>query len=214
MIYNKFNFDDGSNHVNETFYGGEECLVPTLIEPRLFRDERGYFFESFNMKEFTEKMGKTINFVQDNESFSQKGTLRGMHYQKNAYAQAKLVRVIQGAVYDVAVDIRPWSSTFGKYVGVYLSGDNHQQFFIPRGFAHGFVALEDNTIFQYKCDNYYNKENEGSFKWDSIGIPWGNYINLNNIVLSEKDAKAPRFTDVFEENLRAMSMMKKIGFNI
>lgn len=94
MIYNKFNFDDGSNHVNEPFYGGAECLVPTLIEPRLFRDERGYFFESFNMKEFTEKMGKTINFVQDNESFSQKGTLRGMHYQKNGYAQAKLVRVI------------------------------------------------------------------------------------------------------------------------
>lgn len=214
MIYNKFNFDDGSNHVNEPFYGGAECLVPTLIEPRLFRDERGYFFESFNMREFTEKMGKTINFVQDNESFSQKGTLRGMHYQKDGYAQAKLVRVIQGAVYDVAVDIRLWSSTFGKYVGVYLSGDNHQQFFIPRGFAHGFVALEDNTIFQYKCDNYYKKEQEGSFKWDSIGIPWNNYINLNNIVLSEKDDKAPRFIDVFEDKLRAMSMMKKIGFNI
>jgi dTDP-4-dehydrorhamnose 3,5-epimerase len=214
MIYNKFNFDDGSNHVNEPFYGGAECLVPTLIEPRLFRDERGYFFESFNMREFTEKMGNTINFVQDNESFSQKGTLRGMHYQKDGYAQAKLVRVIHGAVYDVAVDIRPWSSTFGKYVGVYLSGDNHQQFFIPRGFAHGFVALEDNTIFQYKCDNYYNKENEGSFKWDSIGIPWGNYINLNNVLLSEKDDKAPRFMDVFEDKLRAMSMMKKIGFNI
>ena len=101
MIYNKFNFDDGSKHVNEPFYGGPECLVPTLIEPRLFRDERGYFFESFNMREFTEKMGKTINFVQDNESFSQKGTLRGMHYQKDGYAQAKLVRVIQGAEYGL-----------------------------------------------------------------------------------------------------------------
>ena len=98
----------------------------------------------------------------------------------------------------LAVDIRPWSSTFGKYVGVYLSGDNHQQFFIPKRFCTWFVALEDNTIFQYKCDNYYNKEQEGSFKWDSIGIPWNNYINLNNIVLSEKDAKAPFY--VFEDN--------------
>ena len=203
MIYNKFDFDNNN-----------ENLVPTLIEPKLFRDERGYFFESFNLKDFEEKMGQKINFVQDNESYSQKGTLRGMHYQTAPYEQAKLVRVIKGAVYDVAVDIRPWSNTFGKHVGVYLSGNNHQQFFIPRGFAHGFVALEDNTIFQYKCDNYYHKANEGSFKWDSFVIPWNNYIDLNNIVLSEKDAKAPRFTDVFEDKLRAMNMITKIGFNI
>lgn len=189
MIYNKFDFD--TNNPTELI----GCnLVPTLIEPTLFRDDRGYFFESFNLKDFENNVGK-INFIQDNESFSQKGTLRGMHFQKNEYAQAKLVRVIKGAVYDVAVDIRPWSSTFGKYVGVYLSGNNHQQFFIPRGFAHGFVALEDNTIFQYKCDNYYNKTYEGSFKWDSIGIPWGNYIDLNNVILSEKDINAPRFNN-------------------
>ena len=205
MIYNKFNFDDSSKHVNEPFYGGAECLVPTLIEPRLFRDERGYFFESFNMKDFTEKMGQTINFVQDNESFSQKGTLRGMHFQTGPWEQAKLVRVVKGSVYDVAVDIRPDSSTFGKFVGVHLTENNHQQFFIPRGFAHGFVALEDNTIFQYKCDNYYHKANEGSFKWDSIGIPWNNYINLNNVVLSEKDAKALDFVKVFDDYIITIS---------
>lgn len=201
MTYNKFDFDDGSLHINEPYYCSADCLVPTLIEPKIFRDERGYFFESFNKKEFDEKIGLKVDFVQDNESFSQKGTLRGMHYQKNGYAQAKLVRVIQGAVYDVAVDIRPWSSTFGKYVGVYLSGDNHQQFFIPRGFAHGFVALEDNTIFQYKCDNYYHKEQEGSFNWNSLGIPWDNYIDLNKVVLSEKDTKAVDFVKLFYDDL-------------
>ena len=131
-----------------------------------------------------------------------------MHFQTGPWEQAKLVRVVKGSVYDVAVDIRPDSSTFGKFVGVHLTENNHQQFFIPRGFAHGFVALEDNTIFQYKCDNYYHKANEGSFKWDSIGIPWGNYMNLNNIVLSEKDAKAPNFTNVFEDKLRAICMIK------
>ena len=187
MIYNKFNFDNNN-----------ESLVPTLIEPKLHRDERGYFFESFNLKDFEEKMGQKINFVQDNESYSQKGTLRGMHYQTGPYEQAKLVRVIKGAVYDVAVDIRPWSSTFGKHVGVYLSGDNHQQFFIPRGFAHGFIALEDDTIFQYKCDNYYHKANEGSFNWNTCGISWGNYMDLNKVILSDKDAIAKDYIDVFK----------------
>lgn len=206
MIFNKFDFDDGSTYIGE-LYDKTESLVPTLIEPKLFRDDRGYFFESFNMKDFENNIGQKINFVQDNESFSQKGTLRGMHFQKRGYAQSKLVRVIKGAVYDVAVDIRPWSNTFGKYVGVYLSEDNHQQFFIPRGFAHGFVALEDNTIFQYKCDNYYSKENEGSFSWNTIGIPWGNYINLNNIILSDKDANAKSFDDVFYDTLLAKSKL-------
>lgn len=201
MIYNKFDFDDGSLHINKPYHFGQEGLVPTLIEPKIFRDERGYFFESFNKKEFDEKMGQTVNFVQDNESLSQKGTIRGMHFQTDPWEQAKLVRVIKGSVYDVAVDIRPWSTTFGKYVGVYLSGDNHQQFFIPRGFAHGFVALEDNTILQYKCDNYYHKANESCFKWDSIGIPWNNYINLNNIVLSERDNKALDFGTYFYNDL-------------
>lgn len=188
MIYNKFNFDDTSG------------LVPTLIEPRLFRDDRGYFFESFNLKEFCEKMGNDINFVQDNESFSQKGTIRGLHFQTGPWEQAKLVRVVKGAVYDVAVDIRPNSSTFGKFVGVHLTENNHQQFFIPRGFAHGFVALEDDTIFQYKCDNYYHKENEGSFRWNSVGIPWGNYVDLNKVVVSDKDADAIPFTDYVRKN--------------
>lgn len=191
MIYNKFNFDDTLG------------LVPTLIEPRLFRDDRGYFFESFNLKEFCEKMSTDINFVQDNESFSQKGTIRGMHFQTGPWEQAKLVRVVKGAVYDVAVDIRPDSKTFGKFVGVYLSEDNHQQFFIPRGFAHGFVALEDDTIFQYKCDNYYHKANEGSFRWNSIGIPWNNYVDLNKVIVSEKDADAIPFADYVKRNFNS-----------
>ena len=192
MIYNKFDFDNNN-----------ENLVPTLIEPKLFRDERGYFFESFNLKDFEDKMGQKINFVQDNESFSQKGTLRGMHFQTGPWEQAKLVRVVKGAVYDVAVDIRPNSSTFGKFVGVHLTENNHQQFFIPRGFAHGFVALEDDTIFQYKCDNYYHKANEGSFRWNTIGIPWDNYVDLNKVIVSEKDADAIPFADYVKRNFNS-----------
>ena len=189
MTYNKFEFDN--------ILG----LVPTLIEPKLYRDERGYFFESFNLKEFEENMGTNINFVQDNESLSQKGTIRGMHFQTGPWEQAKLVRVVKGSVYDVAVDIRPNSSTFGKFVGVHLSENNHQQFFIPRGFAHGFVALEDDTIFQYKCDNYYHKANESSFRWNSISrIPWNNYVDLNKVIVSEKDANAIPFDDYVRRN--------------
>lgn len=188
MTYNNFDFDKTLG------------LVPTLIEPKLIRDKRGYFFESFNLKDFQENMGCDIKFVQDNESFSQKGTIRGMHFQTGPWEQAKLVRVIKGAVYDVAVDIRPNSSTFGKFVGVLLTEDNHQQFFIPRGFAHGFVALEDDTIFQYKCDNYYHKANEGSFKWNSIGIPWENYINIGYINVSTKDSDAVSFTEWMKNN--------------
>ena len=189
MTYNKFEFDSTLG------------LVPTLIEPKLYRDERGYFFESFNLKEFEENMGTNINFVQDNESLSQKGTIRGMHFQTGPWEQAKLVRVIKGSVYDVAVDIRPNSSTFGQFVGVYLTENNHQQFFIPRGFAHGFVALENDTIFQYKCDNYYHKANEGSFRWNSISrIPWNNYVDLNKVIVSEKDANAIPFDDYVRRN--------------
>ena len=173
MTYNKFDFDTTGPDMK-----ANDMLVPTLIEPTIFRDERGYFFESFNLKDFNEKMGTNIKFYQDNESLSKKGVVRGLHFQKPLCEQAKLVRVIKGAVYDVAVDIRRWSKTFGKYVGVYLSEDNHQQFFIPEGFAHGFIALEDDTIFQYKCSNYYSKEHEGSIKWNDplIGINWGNYF--------------------------------------
>ena len=188
MIYNKFEFDNTLG------------MVPTLIEPKLYRDERGYFFESFNLDEFRKNVGNDIVFVQDNESLSQKGTIRGMHFQTGPWEQAKLVRVVKGAVYDVAVDIRPNSSTFGKFVGVHLTENNHQQFFIPRGFAHGFVALEDDTIFQYKCDNYYHKANEGSFRWNTIGIPWNNYVDLNKVIVSEKDANAIPFDDYVRRN--------------
>ena len=188
MIYNKFEFDNTLG------------MVPTLIEPKLYRDERGYFFESFNLDEFRKNVGNDIIFVQDNESLSQKGTIRGMHFQTGPWEQAKLVRVVKGSVYDVAVDIRPNSSTFGKFVGVHLTENNHQQFFIPRGFAHGFVALEDDTIFQYKCDNYYHKANEGSFRWNSIGIPWNNYVDLNKVIVSEKDANAIPFDDYVRRN--------------
>ena len=188
MIYNKFEFDNTLG------------MVPTLIEPKLYRDERVYFFESFNLDEFRKNVGNDIIFVQDNESLSQKGTIRGMHFQTGPWEQAKLVRVVKGSVYDVAVDIRPNSSTFGKFVGVHLTENNHQQFFIPRGFAHGFVALEDDTIFQYKCDNYYHKANEGSFRWNSIGIPWNNYVDLNKVIVSEKDANAIPFDDYVRRN--------------
>ena len=189
MIYNKFEFDNTLG------------MVPTLIEPKLYRDERGYFFESFNLDECRKNVGNDIIFVQDNESLSQKGTIRGMHFQTGPWEQAKLVRVVKGSVYDVAVDIRPNSSTFGKFVGVHLTENNHQQFFIPRGFAHGFVALENDTIFQYKCDNYYHKANEGSFRWNSISrIPWNNYVDLNKVIVSEKDANAIPFDDYVRRN--------------
>ena len=135
-----------------------------IIEPRLFKDDRGYFFESFSQREFNEKIRK-VNFVQDNESKSGYGVLRGLHSQKPPYAQSKLVRVIKGAVLDVAVDIRKGSPTFGKYVSVELTEDNHRQFFIPRGFAHGLSVLTDEVIFQYKCDNFYAPQSEGALAW-------------------------------------------------
>lgn len=164
---------------------------PLIIEPKVFGDNRGYFFESFSQRDFEAHVGP-VNFVQDNESLSaKKGVLRGLHFQKGDKAQAKLLRVVQGSVLDVAVDIRPGSPTFGKYVSVVLSGENKRQFFIPRGFAHGFLVLEDNTIFQYKCDNFYAPETEGSYRWNdpAFGIDWG--ISPDEVILSEKDARAP-----------------------
>lgn len=157
-----------------------------IIEPRIFRDERGYFYESFSQREFEEKVCKTI-FVQDNQSKSSYGVLRGLHFQKPPYCQSKLVRCIKGAVLDVAVDIRKGSPTFGKYVAVELTEDNHRQFFVPRGFAHGFAVLSDEAVFQYKCDNFYNKESEGSVAWndETLGIDWK--IDAEKVVLSEKD---------------------------
>ena len=161
-----------------------------IIEPRLFKDDRGYFFESFSQRKFNEKVRK-VNFVQDNESKSSYGVLRGLHFQKPPYAQSKLVRVIKGAVLDVAVDIRKGSPTFGKYVSVELTEDNHRQFFIPRGFAHGFSVLTDEVIFQYKCDNFYNKESEGGLLYNdkSIGINWN--FNESDLLISEKDQILP-----------------------
>lgn len=165
-----------------------------IIEPRIFRDERGYFFESFSQRDFQEKVCRTV-FVQDNESKSSYGVLRGLHFQKPPYAQSKLVRVIRGAVLDVAVDIRKGSPTFGQHVAVELTGENHRQFFIPRGFAHGFSVLTDEVIFQYKCDNFYAPQSEGALAWDDpdLGIDWR--ISTDKVLLSEKDCHHSRLRD-------------------
>ena len=166
-----------------------------IIEPRLFKDERGYFFESFNQKEFEDKICKTT-FVQDNESKSTYGVVRGLHFQKPPFAQSKLVRVVKGSVLDVAVDIRKDSPTFGQHVAVELTEDNHRQFFIPRGFAHGFSVLSKEVIFQYKCDNFYATQSEGAIAWDdpNLGIDWR--ISIDEILLSEKDKSHPRLAEV------------------
>ena len=165
-----------------------------IIEPRIFKDDRGYFYESFSQREFEEKVCKTT-FVQDNESKSSYGVLRGLHFQKPPFAQSKLVRVIKGAVLDVAVDIRKGSPTFGQYVSVELTGENHRQFFIPRGFAHGFSVLSEEVIFQYKCDNFYSPQSEGAIAWNDpdLNIDWR--IPAEKVVLSEKDSKHPRLKD-------------------
>lgn len=165
-----------------------------IIEPRLFKDERGYFFESFSQREFEEKIRK-ISFVQDNESKSSYGVLRGLHFQKPPYAQSKLVRVIKGAVLDVAVDIRKGSPTFGKHVAIELTEENHLQLFIPRGFAHGFSVLSQEVIFQYKCDNFYAPQSEGALAWDDsdLNINWR--IPTNQIILSEKDKHHEKIKD-------------------
>ncbi len=157
-----------------------------IIEPRIFEDERGYFFESFSQREFDEKV-RPIKFVQDNESKSSYGVLRGLHFQKGEHAQSKLVRVIKGAVLDVAVDIRKGSPTFGQYVAVELSEQNHRQFFVPRGFAHGFSVLTPEVVFQYKCDNFYCRESEGAIAWNDpeLAIDW--HIPADKVLLSEKD---------------------------
>ena len=162
-----------------------------IIEPRVFKDSRGYFFESFSQREFDEKvtpiLGHSINFVQDNESMSSYGVMRGLHYQRMPYTQSKLVRCVKGVVLDVAVDIRKGSPTFGQHVAVELTEDNHSQFFIPRGFAHGFAVLSETAVFQYKCDNFYAPQADGgiSIKDDSLGIDWK--IPTENALLSEKD---------------------------
>ena len=166
-----------------------------ILEPRLFEDARGYFFESFNQREFEEKVGKTV-FVQDNESKSSYGVVRGLHIQKPPYTQSKLVRVVKGAVLDVAVDVRKGSPTFGQHVAVELTGENHRQFFIPKGFLHGFSVLSEEVVFQYKCDNFYAPASEGAVAWDDpdLGIDWR--IPADKVILSEKDKHHPRLKDV------------------
>lgn len=165
-----------------------------IIEPRIFTDSRGYFFESFSQREFDEKVCP-IKFVQDNESKSCYGVVRGLHFQKPPYAQSKLVRCIKGRVLDIAVDIRKGSPSYGKWTSCELTEDNHRQFFIPQGFAHGFSVLSDEAIFQYKCDNFYHPEAEGAIAWDDsdLGINWG--IVSQDIILSEKDSHHPKLVD-------------------
>ena len=166
-----------------------------IIEPNVFKDDRGYFFESWN-EQALKDAGIDVHWVQDNESFSTYGVLRGLHYQAAPYTQAKLVRVIKGAVLDVAVDIRKDSPTYGKHVAVELTGQNKRQLFIPRGFAHGFVVLSDEVTFSYKCDNIWNKESERGIKWNDkdIGIKWG--VHEESIKLSPKDSLHPCFKSI------------------
>lgn len=173
-----------------------EIEGPLIIEPRIFGDSRGYFFESFNARDFEEQTGIKVMFVQDNESKSTYGVVRGLHYQLPPYAQAKLVRVVQGAVLDVAVDIRRTSPTYGQHVAVELTADNHRQFYMPHGFAHGFAVLSETAVFQYKCDSYYHPESEGAIAWDdpSLGIDWR--IARDRVLLSDKDRHHPLLRDI------------------
>lgn len=165
-----------------------------IIEPRLFKDDRGYFFESFSERDFNAQV-REVKFVQDNESMSSYGVMRGLHFQRPPYTQSKLVRCVKGAVLDVAVDIRKGSPTYGQHVAVELTEENHRQFFVPRGFAHGFAVLSETTIFQYKCDNFYHPEADGgiSILDDSLGIDW--HIPTDHAILSEKDTKHPLLKD-------------------
>ena len=177
-----------------------------ILEPRVFNDSRGYFFESYNKKTFDSEVCP-VEFVQDNESCSSRGVMRGLHFQRPPHAQAKLVRCVRGAVLDVAVDIRKGSPTYGKYVSCLLTEENHRQFFIPRGFAHGFAVISDTAVFQYKCDNYYAPEADGgiSILDPSLGIDWG--FPFEEAILSDKDRKHPLLKDfdspfIFDSDLK------------
>lgn len=164
-----------------------------IIEPTVFKDERGYFYETFNQQKFTELTGQEIDFVQDNESFSSRGVLRGLHYQAGAFTQAKLIRVAQGKVLDVVVDIRKDSPTFGEHISVEISSENKKQLFIPKGFAHGFIVLSETVLFLYKCDNYYNKESERGIIYNdkTLNIDWK--LAKSELIISEKDTVLPTF---------------------
>ncbi|OBQ54927.1 dTDP-4-dehydrorhamnose 3,5-epimerase [Tamlana sp. s12] len=171
----------------------KECF---LLEPKVFGDDRGYFLESYNQNAFNELTGLDVQFVQDNESFSTRGVLRGLHFQRGEHAQAKLVRVIQGSVLDIAVDLRKDSDTFGEYIAVELNSDNKKQLFVPRGFAHGFVVLSETALFSYKCDNFYNKASEGGIIYNdnTLNIDWK--IEASELIISEKDVILPNFENV------------------
>lgn len=174
-----------------------DCLI---IKDTVFKDDRGYFFESFNKRSFFIKTGIDVNFVQDNQSFSTKGVLRGLHYQKGNSAQAKLVRVIQGEVLDVVVDLRKESPTFGRYYSVVLSGNNSLQLYVPRGFAHGFVVLSDSVTFFYKCDNYYNKSEESGIRYNDtiLNINW--LLEEYDLIVSEKDRNLQTLNQFLDES--------------
>lgn len=166
-----------------------------IIEPRIFGDARGYFFESFNERDFVAQTGIEVCFVQDNESKSRYGVVRGLHFQQPPFAQSKLVRVVKGRVLDVAVDIRRGSSTYGHHVSVELTEENHRQLFLPKGMAHGFAVLSDEVLFQYKCDEYYHPESEGAIAWDdpTLAIDW--HLPKADVLLSEKDGHHPKFNE-------------------
>lgn len=166
-----------------------------VIEPTIYGDERGYFFESFNAEQFARETGLEAHFVQDNEAKSRRGVVRGLHYQLPPYAQAKLVRVVSGVVWDVAVDIRRNSPTFGQYTAIELSGENKRQLYIPEGFAHGYAVLSDEAVFQYKCTEYYHPESEGGIMWNDpqLAIPWP--LSIEEMILSDKDRRYPAFVD-------------------
>lgn len=173
----------------------KDCFI---LEPKVFNDSRGYFFESFNQRKFYNVTGQQVDFIQDNEAFSSKGVLRGLHFQTGEYAQAKLVRVIKGRVLDIAVDLRQNSPTFGEFQSLELSEENKKQFFIPRGFAHGFVVLSKTAIFTYKCDNYYNKESEAGIIYNdsTLNINW--QLPEQELILSDKDKILPTFETYFK----------------
>ena len=188
----------------------KETTIPgvVIIEPAVFGDARGYFMESWNQRDFDEALGRPVRFVQDNESKSRYGVVRGLHYQKGFFSQSKLVRVISGRVLDVAVDIRRGSPWFGQHVACELSGENHRQLFIPRGFAHGFAVLSEEAVFQYKCDRFYSPASEGAIAWNdpALGIDWG--LPEADIILSEKDKHHPLLADAtslfdYDEDLYA-----------
>lgn len=174
--------------MNFIAYPLEGCYC---IEPKIFDDKRGYFMESFNEKTFAENTGKHVHFVQDNQSFSSKGVLRGLHYQVGEHAQSKLIRVLSGEILDIAVDIRPGSETFGQYVSIVLSAENQKQFFISRGFAHGFIVLSETATIFYKCDNFYNKESEGGIIYNdpTLKIDW--QLPEQEFIISDKDVVLP-----------------------